>query len=49
MVSADREPASRLVALTEDSEILGYTQAADPRRFLRELRGSRPRSSGSDL
>jgi hypothetical protein len=39
MVSADRQATSRLVALTEDSEILGYTQAADPRRFFRELRG----------
>ena len=39
MVSADRQATSRLVALTEDSEILGYTRAADPGRFLRELRG----------
>jgi hypothetical protein len=39
VVNVDREATSKLIALTEDSEILGYTQADDPERFLRELSG----------
>lgn len=39
MVTIDRQPTSKLVALSEESAILGYTPAYDPRRFLRELRG----------
>jgi hypothetical protein len=37
MVTVDRQVTSKLIALTEDSEILGYTQADNPERFLREL------------
>ena len=37
MVTVDRQATSNLIALTEDSEILGYTQANNPERFLREL------------
>jgi hypothetical protein len=40
MVTAERQVTSRLIALDEESEILGYTQTADPKRFLRELSGS---------
>ena len=39
MVNVDRQATSKLIALSEDSEILGYTQADDPKKFLRELRG----------
>ena len=39
MVTVDRQATSKLIALTEDSEILGYTQADNPGRFLRELTG----------
>ena len=37
MITVERQPTSKLVALSEDSGILGYTQTDDPRRFLREL------------
>lgn len=37
MITTDRQPTSKLVALSEDSGILGYTQSDDPKRFLREL------------
>ena len=37
MVTAERQTTSRLVALDGESSILGYTQADDPKRFLREL------------
>jgi hypothetical protein len=37
MITVDRELTSKLVALSEDSGILGYTRTADPRRFLHEL------------
>lgn len=37
MITIDRQPTSKLVALSEDSGILGYSQSDDPRRFLREL------------
>ena len=37
MFTTDRQLTSKLVALSEDSGILGYTQTDDPRRFLREL------------
>lgn len=39
MVTVDRQLTSKLVALSEDSVILGYTPSDDPRRFLRELGG----------
>ena len=39
MVNVDRQATSKLIALSEDSEILGYTQADDPEKFFRELRG----------
>ena len=41
MITADRQPTSKLVALNGDSVILGYTQADDPRQLLRELMGER--------
>lgn len=41
MVTIERQPGSRLIALTEDSRILGYTGGASPERFLRELGGRR--------
>jgi hypothetical protein len=37
MITTERQLTSKLIALSEDSGILGYTQADDPRRFLREL------------
>jgi hypothetical protein len=37
MITTERQLTSKLVALSEDSGILGYTQADDPKRFLREL------------
>jgi hypothetical protein len=37
MISAERQTASKLVALDGESRILGYTQTDDPGRFLREL------------
>ena len=40
MITVERQPTSKLVALDEESGILGYTQGDDPKRFLRELRGS---------
>ena len=39
MVTIERQAGSRLVALTEDSCILGYTEGKSPERFLRELGG----------
>lgn len=39
MVTIERQASSRLVALTEDSRILGYTEGRSPERFLRELGG----------
>ena len=39
MVTIERQASSRLIALTEDSRILGYTQGCSPERFLRELGG----------
>ena len=39
MVTIERQAGSRLVALTEDSRILGYTEGKSPERFLRELGG----------
>lgn len=39
MITVERQPTSRLVALDEESGILGYTQSYDPKSFLRELRG----------
>jgi hypothetical protein len=39
MVTLERQPSSHLIALTEDSRILGYTQGNNPEKFLRELGG----------
>ena len=39
MVTIERQAGSRLVALTEDSCILGYTEGKSPEQFLRELGG----------
>ena len=39
MITVERQPISKLVALSDDSTILGYTQTDDPKRFLRELIG----------
>lgn len=39
MVTIERQASSRLVALTEESRILGYTEGNSPERFLRELGG----------
>ena len=39
MITIERQLTSRLVALRDDSTILGYTQTDDPKRFLRELTG----------
>ena len=39
MVTIERQASSRLVALTEDSWILGYTEGSSPERFLSELGG----------
>lgn len=39
MITIDRQPTSKLVALGDDSGILGYTQTDDARRFYRELLG----------
>lgn len=44
MITAERQITSKLVALDEESRVLGYTQTHDPRRFLRELTGSSKRS-----
>jgi len=41
MVTIERQAGSRLIALTEDSRILGYTQGNSPEKFLRELGGRR--------
>jgi hypothetical protein len=41
MITIERQSTSKLVALSEDSGILGYTQTDDPRRFYRELGGHR--------
>ena len=41
MVTIERQAGSRLIALTEDSRILGYTEGNSPKRFLRELGGRR--------
>ena len=40
MITVERQSTSKLVALNEDSGIVGYTQTDDARRFLRELAGS---------
>lgn len=39
MITTERQDTSRLIALDEESRILGYNQTIDPRRFLRELDG----------
>ena len=39
MITVERQLISKLVALSDDSTILGYTQTDDPKRFLRELTG----------
>lgn len=39
MVTNERQAGSRLIALTEDSRILGYTDGSNPERFLLELGG----------
>jgi hypothetical protein len=39
MITTERQLSSKLIALSEDSGILGYTQADNPNRFLRELMG----------
>lgn len=39
MITIERQITSKLVALSEDSGILGYTQTDDPRSFYRELLG----------
>jgi hypothetical protein len=39
MVTIERQASSLLIALTEDSRILGYTQGCSPEQFLRELGG----------
>jgi hypothetical protein len=39
MVTHERQASSRLIALTEDSRILGYTDGSNPEQFLRELGG----------
>jgi hypothetical protein len=44
MITTERQATSKLVALDEDSTILGYSQTYDPDRFLRELAGG---STGS--
>jgi len=44
MITAERQNTSKLVALDEESRILGYTQTYRPERFLRELSGSSKRS-----
>ncbi len=41
MVTTEQQDNSRLIALNEDSVILGYTQGNNPERFLRELGGRR--------
>jgi hypothetical protein len=41
MVTQERQASSRLIALTEDTRILGYTEGSNPKRFLRELGGRR--------
>ena len=44
MITAERQTTSKLIALDEESRILGYTQTYDPESFLRELAGSSKRS-----
>ena len=39
MITVERQLTSKLVALSEDSGILGYTETDDPRRFFHELLG----------
>jgi hypothetical protein len=39
MVTIERQASSRLIALTEESRILGYTEGCSPEQFLRELGG----------
>jgi hypothetical protein len=41
MITTERQTTSKLVALDGESRILGYTQADNPKRFLRELGGGR--------
>ena len=37
MITTERQDTSRLIALDEESRVLGYNQSSDPRRFFREL------------
>jgi len=39
MITAERQDTSRLIALDEESRVLGYNQSVDPKGFLRELGG----------
>lgn len=39
MITVERQLTSKLIALSEDSTILGYTQTDNPKRCLRELIG----------
>ena len=39
MITVERQITSKLIALSDDSTILGYAQTDDPKRFLRELIG----------
>jgi hypothetical protein len=41
MVTLERQASSQLIALTEDSRILGYTPGKNAEKFLRELGGRR--------
>lgn len=41
MVTTEQQNSSKLIALNEDSVVLGYTQGSSPARFLRELGGRR--------
>lgn len=41
MVTTEQQDSSKLIALNEDSVVLGYTQGSNPARFLRELGGHR--------
>jgi hypothetical protein len=41
MITAERQDTSRLIALDEESRVLGYNQSIDPKRFLRELGGGK--------
>lgn len=39
MITTERQDTSRLIALDEESRVLGYNQTSDPKLFLRELGG----------